>query len=71
MAGFVRYAMPYLDPGILSDEDAQHVSAFIISKPRPAYPYKHEDWQTDPMPIDAAFYRLGNDSAATPSTPQP
>ncbi|HAK56015.1 MAG: c-type cytochrome [Vicinamibacterales bacterium] len=60
LAGFVRYAMPYLDPGVLSDADAQHVSTFIISKPRPSYPYKDQDWQIDPMPIDAAFYRLGD-----------
>ena len=58
LAGFIRYAMPYLDPGVLSDEDAQHVSAFIISKPRPSYQYKNEDYQTEPLPIDAAFYRL-------------
>ena len=56
LAGFIRYAMPYLDPGVLSDEDAQHVSAFIISKPRPSYPYKDEDYQVEPLPVDAAFY---------------
>ena len=35
LAGIIRYAMPYLDPGSLSDEDAQNVAAFINSKPRP------------------------------------
>ncbi len=64
LAGFVRFAMPYMDPGALGDADAQHVAAFIISKPRPSYPYKDEDYQVEPLPIDAAFYRLGDDAGA-------
>ena len=40
LAGIIRYTMPYLDPGSLSDEEAQHVAAFINSKPRPQYPNK-------------------------------
>ena len=35
LAGMIRYSMPYLDPGNITDEDAQHVAAFIDSKPRP------------------------------------
>ena len=38
LAGIIRYTMPYLDPGSLGDEDAQHVAAFITSQPRPVYP---------------------------------
>ena len=62
LAGFIRFAMPYMDPGVLGDVDAQHVAAFIISKPRPAYPYKDEDYQVESLPIDAAFYRLDDDA---------
>ena len=40
LAGIIRYAMPYLNPGKLTDEEAQQVAAFINSKPRPAYPFK-------------------------------
>jgi thiosulfate dehydrogenase len=40
LAGMIRYSMPYLDPGNISDGDAQHVAAFINSKPRPAFPFK-------------------------------
>lgn len=57
LAGFIRYAMPYLNPGVLMDADAQHLAAFIVSKPRPAYPYKDQDYQTEPLPIDAVYYR--------------
>ena len=37
LAGIIRYTMPYLDPGSLTDEDAQQLAAFINSKPRPVY----------------------------------
>ena len=40
LAGIVRYSMPYLDPGSLSDADAQNVAAFINSQTRPHYPFK-------------------------------
>jgi thiosulfate dehydrogenase len=56
LAGIIRYSMPYLDPGSLSDEDAQHVAAFINSKPRPAYPFKDHDYLTDKVPIDSVYY---------------
>ena len=57
LAGIIRYAMPYLDPGSLSDEDAQHVAAFITSKPRPPYPFKERDYPGGKIPVDAVYYR--------------
>jgi thiosulfate dehydrogenase len=57
LAGIIRYTMPYLDPGSLSDEDAQHVAAFINSKPRPVYPHKQRDYVGAKVPIDALYYR--------------
>lgn len=56
LAGIIRYAMPYLDPGSLTDEEAQQLAAFITSKPRPAYPFKDRDYQVDPLPVDAVYY---------------
>jgi len=56
LAGMIRYMMPYLNPGVLSDEEAQQIAAFITSKPRPAYPYKDQDYQIEPRPIDAVYY---------------
>ena len=32
LAGIIRYSMPYLDPGSLTDEEAQQVAAFIDSQ---------------------------------------
>jgi thiosulfate dehydrogenase len=57
LAGIIRYSMPYLDPGKLSDEDTQHVAAFIDSKPRPAYPFKDKDYLGDKIPPDGVYYR--------------
>jgi thiosulfate dehydrogenase len=56
LAGIVRYAMPYLDPGSLTDEEAQQVAAFINSKPRPFYPFKQQDYLTEKLPADSVYY---------------
>jgi thiosulfate dehydrogenase len=56
LAGIIRYSMPYLDPGSLSDEDAQHVAAFIDSKPRPVYPFKDQDYLVEKLPVDSVYY---------------
>jgi cytochrome c len=45
-----------LDPGSLSDEDAQHVAAYITSQPRPVYPNKHLDYTAAKVPVDAVYY---------------
>lgn len=57
LAGIIRYAMPYLDPGSLTDEEAQHIAAFITSQPRPAYPYKDRDYVKAGPPQDAVYYQ--------------
>jgi len=57
LAGIIRYSMPYLDPGSLSDEDAQHVAAYVTSQPRPAYPFKDRDYAGSKVPIDAVYYQ--------------
>lgn len=64
LAGMIRYAMPYLDPGSLTDEEAQQLAAFINAKPRPAYPFKDRDYQTAPLPVDGVYYPT-RDAAAT------
>ena len=56
LAGIIRYSMPYLDPASLTDEEAQHVSAFINSKPRPSFPLKDQDYLVEKLPPDAVYY---------------
>jgi thiosulfate dehydrogenase len=58
LAGIVRYTMPYLNPGSLTDDEAQQVAAFINSKPRPRYPFKDRDYLGIQIPVDAVYYRL-------------
>jgi len=63
LAGIIRYAMPYLNPGSLTDEEAQQISAFINSMPRPEYPLKQFDYRQAGIPSDAVYYprRTGED----------
>jgi thiosulfate dehydrogenase len=56
LAGIIRYMMPYLAPGSLTDEEAQQIAAFITSQPRPAYPFKDQDYLKTPQPSDAVYY---------------
>jgi len=57
LAGIIRYAMPYLNPGSLTDEQAQQIAAFITSMPRPEYPLKRYDYRQGGIPPDAVYYR--------------
>jgi thiosulfate dehydrogenase len=56
LAGIIRYAMPYLNPGSLNDEEAQQIAAFINSMPRPEFPLKQSDYRKEPVPPDAVYY---------------
>ncbi len=56
LAGIIRYMMPYMDPGSTTDEEAQHLSAFINSMARPSYPFKDQDYLTEPQPVDSVYY---------------
>jgi thiosulfate dehydrogenase len=57
LAGIIRYSMPYLSPGSLTDQEAQEVAAFITSRPRPRYPFKERDYVGSKIPVDAVYYR--------------
>jgi thiosulfate dehydrogenase len=67
LAGIIRYSMPYLDPGNLTDEEAQLLAAFITSKPRPSYPFKDQDYRTEPLPIDSVYYAKPSAISLQPS----
>jgi thiosulfate dehydrogenase len=56
LAGIIRFTMPYLDPGNLTDEDAQQLASFINSKPRPSYPFKDQDYLVEKIPVDSVYY---------------
>ena len=56
LAGIIRYAMPYLDPGSLTDDEAQQIAAYINAQPRPHYPFKDRDYVGSKVPADAVYY---------------
>ncbi len=56
LAGMIRNWMPYLNPGKLTDEEAQHIAAYITSKPRPKFPFKDKDYLKEKIPVDAVYY---------------
>jgi thiosulfate dehydrogenase len=58
LAGYIRYAMPLTAPGSLTDEEAQHVSAYINAHDRPAYPDKDSDFPGGTRPQDAVYDTL-------------
>ena len=62
LAGMIRYMMPYLHPGSLTDEQAQHIAAYINSKPRPKFPRKKSDYLIEPIPPDAVYYSSSSDA---------
>ncbi len=66
LAGIIRYTMPYLDPGSLTDDEAQHVAAFITSQSRPVYPFKDRDYLSGKVPIDAVYYVKGESRRGQP-----
>jgi thiosulfate dehydrogenase len=59
LAGMIRYMMPYIDPGSLTDEEAQHIAYFVCLQPRPVYPFKSSDYRDGKVPPDALAYKKG------------
>ena len=52
LAGIIKYTMPFLNPGSLTDEEAQDVAAFInSSRGRPTF--KDRDYRNGRIPADA------------------
>lgn len=57
LAGIFLYAMPYINPKSLTEEEAQQIATYIDSKPRPVYPLKNEDYPNSNVPVDAVYYK--------------
>jgi thiosulfate dehydrogenase len=54
-ASFIRYNMPFDQPGTLSDQDAFDVAAYIGLQSRPDFPGKENDWPKGDPPPDVAY----------------
>lgn len=58
-ASFVRHNMPFDRPGSLTDQQAFDVAAFIVSRPRPDFAGKENDWPNGGAPPDVAYPTRG------------
>lgn len=58
LAAFVRWNMPFDDPGKLGDQDAYHLAAFILSHARPRTPGIERDWPNGDPPEDCPYPTL-------------
>lgn len=56
LASFIRRSMPLLNPGAMTDEEAQQIAAFINSKDRPHFRGKERDYRATKIPSDAVYY---------------
>jgi thiosulfate dehydrogenase len=54
-ASFIRHNMPFDKPGSMSDRDAWDVAAYIVSRPRPDFRGKENDWPNGDPPPDVAY----------------
>ena len=54
-ANFIRANMPFDQPGMLSDQEALDVAAYVNAHPRPDYAAKQFDWPHGDAPPDAAY----------------
>ncbi len=54
-ASFIRHNMPYDRPGVLTDQQAFDVAAYMVSMPRPDLPLKELDWPNGGAPSDVPY----------------
>lgn len=54
-AAFIRANMPFDTPGVLTDQQAFDVAAYITARPRPDFAGKEYDWPLGNPPPDVAY----------------
>ena len=70
-AAFIKFNMPYDNPGSLSIQQAFDVAAYITSRPRPDFAGKENDWPNGDHPPDVPYVtRAARDKANTGRTSQ-
>lgn len=66
LASFIRHAMPFDQPGTLSDQEAYDLAAFVMSHPRPDLPAKSHDWPAGGAPPDVPYATTGHQAFHPP-----
>ena len=54
-ARFIHQLMPRDRPGILTPQQAYDAAAYVVSRPRPDFPGKENDWPKGGAPSDVAY----------------
>jgi len=65
-ASFIRHNMPFDRPGVLSNQQAYDVSAYITSMSRPDSPGKEGDWPEGGAPTDVPYATKGHKAFRPP-----
>ena len=65
-ASFIRYNMPFNNPGSLTDQQAFDVAAYITAMPRQDSPGKEQDWPAGGAPADVPYSTKGHDAFRPP-----
>jgi len=65
-ASFIRHNMPFDRPGLLSDQQAYDIAAYITSMPRPDSPGKENDWPDGGVPSDVPYDTKGHKAFRPP-----
>lgn len=65
-ASFIRHNMPFDRPGILTDQEAYDLAAYITSMPRPDLPGKEADWPQGGAPDDVPYDTKGRKATRAP-----
>jgi thiosulfate dehydrogenase len=65
-ASFIRHNMPFDRPGILTDQQAYDVAAYITSMARPDMPGKENDWPQGGAPNDVPYDTKGRKGVHPP-----
>lgn len=54
-AAFIQHNMPFDKAEVLSEQDAVNVAAYVVSRPRPDFAAKVNDWPHGDPPADVAY----------------
>jgi thiosulfate dehydrogenase len=68
-AAFIRENMPNDRKVTLSDQQAFDVAGYVVSRPRPDFPRKAEDWPNGDPPPDVAYPTRGALRSSAPPKP--
>jgi thiosulfate dehydrogenase len=55
VSSFIRHNMPFDRPGTLTDQQAMDIAAYLVTKPRPDFRGKENDWPNGNAPADVPY----------------